>query len=53
MENFKKLEDIRDNFFECRSDVSSSLKLIKDLICSIMVYLELKGRKFNVFESAS
>ena len=53
VENCKHLKDLRDNCFQYRSDVSSSLKLPKDLISSIMDHLELKGRKFNVFESAS
>ena len=51
--NCKRLKDLRDKCFEHRSDVSSSFRLPKDLIRSIMVLLELKGRKFNVFESAS
>ena len=51
--NCKRLKDLRDKCFEHRSDVSSSLRLPKDLIRSIMVRLELKGRKFDVFESAS
>ena len=53
VENCKHLKDLRDNCFQYRSDVSSSLKSPKDLISSIMDCLELKGRKFNVFESAS
>ena len=49
----KNIKDIRKSCSGFKSDVSKSLKSPKDLIASIITRLELKGRKFEVFESAS
>ena len=49
----KNIKDIRKSCSGFKSDVSKSVKSPKDLIASIITRLELKGRKFEVFESAS
>ena len=53
VKNANNLKDIRKNCSEMKHDVSKSLESSKDLIGSIVTRLELKGKKFQVFQSAS
>ncbi len=52
-EKFKSLKDLRQHCSHYKSDVAKSVKTPRDLIASIMVRLQLKGKKFKVFESSS
>ena len=47
------LKEIRHSCSDYKSEVANSLKPPKELIASIVVRLELKEKKFKVFESAS
>ena len=49
----KNLKDIRSNCSEMRQYIADSLSPPKSLICSIMTHMQLKGTKFQNFESAS
>ena len=51
-EKCNSIKEIRSNCAEFTSEVSSSLSPSKDLLNSIMTRLELKGRQFNIFQSA-
>ena len=49
-EQFEKCKSLKDLHQYCSYDIVSSLKSAK---ASILVHLELKGKKFQVFESSS
>lgn len=53
VEKCNSLKDLRQQCFQHKLDVAASIKPAKDLIANVMERLELKGKKFKVFESAS
>ena len=50
---YNSLKDIRESCMEFKEEITDSLKQPKDLLASILVRLELKGKKFNIFQSAT
>ena len=53
IETCKNLKDIRQKCSSYKEDVANSLKPTKELISSVIKRLELKSKKFDIFQSAS
>ena len=49
----KNLKELRANCSEFKKDIEESIAPAKELIASVLNRLELKGKKFDVFNSAS